>query len=68
MLSNDSICQKIIWFLYLPSGAMPPSWMLSLSSGITFLISIWFTFPRPLQCGQAPSGELKENMLGAGSW
>ena len=44
-------CQKIIWFLYLPSGAMPPSWMLSLSSGITFLISIWFTFPRPLQCG-----------------
>ena len=62
-----SICQKIIWFLYFPNGTMAPSWMESLSSGITLFRSMALTKPKPLQWGQAPSGELNENLLGAGS-
>ena len=32
-----------------------------------FSMSITFTSPRPLQRGQAPWGELKEKLCGAGS-
>ena len=35
--------------------------------GITFSISISLITPNPLHLGQAPSGELKEKILGAGS-
>ena len=62
-----SICQNIIWFLNFPKGTIAPSAMLSVLSGITFSMSISLTHPSPLQCGQAPSGELNENMFGAGS-
>ena len=64
---SASICQKIIWFLYFPNGTIAPLWMSSLSSGITFFRSISSITPKPLHCGQAPSGELKEKMFGAGS-
>ena len=33
----------------------------------TFSMSIRSTYPKPLQCEQAPSGELKEKLFGAGS-
>ena len=52
---------------YFPSGTMAPSAMDSPRSGITLPRSIWLIYPNPLQCGHAPSGELKENLLGAGS-
>ena len=41
--------------------------MLKLVSGTTFFISISLTRPKPLHLGQAPSGELNEKILGAGS-
>ena len=63
----DSICQNISCFLNLPKGTIPPSFMLTLLSGIIFSRSISFTTPRPLQWGQAPSGELNEKIFGAAS-
>ena len=41
--------------------------MLRLVLGTTFFISISLTIPSPLHLGQAPSGELNEKILGAGS-
>jgi hypothetical protein len=61
------ICQKIMVFLYLPRGAIPPSWMDMVSSGMIFARSMRLTSPRPLHSGHAPSGELNEKLWGAGS-
>ena len=52
---------------FLPRGAMPPSAMDSEGSGTILAISTSRTVPRPLHTGQAPAGELKENVWGAGS-
>ena len=65
--SIDSICQNIIWFLYFPNGTMAPWRMDSPLSGMTFVMSISLMYPRPLHFGHAPSGELNENLFGAGS-
>src|SRR5690606_1306232 len=63
MVSN---CLKIQEFLYSPSGANPPFFIESFGFGITFLRLISFTTPNPLQCGQAPLGELNEKLFGSG--
>ena len=66
-VSIASICQNMSWFLYFPKGTIAPLRMLSELSGTTLSRSISFTVPSPLHRGHAPSGELNENMLGAGS-
>ncbi|MNS43195.1 hypothetical protein D3C72_755910 [compost metagenome] len=63
MVSN---CLKIHEDLYSPSGAKPPAFIDNLGFGIIFLTLISCTVPNPLQCGQAPFGELKENKFGSG--
>ncbi|MNE34379.1 hypothetical protein D3C80_1280990 [compost metagenome] len=61
-----SSCLKIHEDLYSPKGANPPLFIDSFGLGIIFLILISFIVPRPLQCSQAPFGELKENKFGSG--
>ena len=65
--SNALNCQKIMAFLYFPSGAIAPSYTESVRSGITLSTSIRLTYPNPLHRGHAPCGELKEKLCGAGS-
>ena len=65
--SKAAICQNIMAFLLLPKGAMAPSAMERLRSGITLSMSIWLTTPSPLHLGHAPCGELNEKLWGAGS-
>ena len=45
-----------------------PSYTLLFLSGITRLSSMPSVTPRPPHTGQAPMGELNENMLSSGSW
>ena len=52
---------------FLPSGAMPPSAIESEESGTILAISTSRIVPSPLHTGQAPAGELNENVWGAGS-
>ncbi len=63
MISN---CLKIQEDLYSPNGAKPPALMESFGLGIILPTLISFTVPSPLQCSQAPFGELNENKLGSG--
>ena len=63
MISN---CLKIQELLYSPNGAKPPFLIESLGFGIIFFRLISLIVPNPLQCSQAPFGELKENKLGSG--
>ena len=52
---------------FLPSGAMPPSAIESEESGTILAMSTVLMVPKPLHTGQAPAGELNENVWGAGS-
>src|SRR5687768_13239457 len=62
-----SIFLKIQISRYSPKGKIPPLLMLIEVSGITDSFVISSICPKPLQVGQAPYGELNENVLGAGS-
>ena len=57
---------KIQVDLYSPKGAKPPLLIEIFGFGIIFLMLISFTVPNPLQCSQAPFGELNEKILGSG--
>src|SRR5215218_7338420 len=60
-------CRNVYASRSLPSGAMPPSLILRFSSGrMAFKFTV-YTWPKPLQVGHAPYGELNENELGDGS-
>ena len=50
-----------------PETAMAPSRMERLGLGMTSWGSAFIWLPRPVQVGQAPKGELKENIRGASS-
>ena len=52
---------------YLPSGSTAPSRSERRASGMIFPTSKTASSPSPLQCGQAPFGELNEKVCGAGS-
>src|SRR5882762_1977423 len=58
---------KIQMSRYSPRGKIPPRLMLNFLSGMMESSVISSTTPSPLQVGQAPYGELKEKLLGAGS-
>ena len=65
-LANCFACVNTLASLASPNGAIPPPLTLKLVSGINKSMSIAYTFPNPLQVGQAPYGELKEKLLGEG--
>ena len=61
-----SNCLKIQDDLYSPKGAKPPLLIDSFGFGIILFKLISLTVPNPLQCSQAPLGELNEKILGSG--
>ena len=66
-LAMASRIRKVSESLYFPIGNIPPAFMDFDVSGIILSISILVMNPRPLHLGQAPCGELKEKVKGAGS-
>ena len=61
-----SNCLNIQELLDSPRGARPPLLMDNFGFGIILFLLISFIIPKPLQCSQAPFGELNENKLGSG--
>ena len=51
---------------FFPIGTIPPLFIDNESSGISFLILISYSEPRPLHDSHIPLGELKENVFGSG--
>ena len=63
----ERIISNFLVSLTFPNGTIPPSAMDMLLSGTIVSMFTSTIIPNPLQCGQYPCGELKENECGAGS-
>lgn len=63
----DLICLNKILSLNSPSATIPPLFMVLDLSGINVSRFTSYTTPSPLHLGQAPYGELNENVFGDGS-
>ena len=59
-------CSIIHSLLRSAIGTIAPLLMLKFLLGTIFSISISEILPKPLQCEQAPFGELKEKLFGSG--